>query len=154
MSQDRILGSAVVLQVYGPNGPVPLAEIDKFTAKNAEELKKHHPLGQVQPRGQIVYGGYDLSFQGAKVNDDWEQIAKANDINLLSGKAAPRYRVVEQKTWYSGKVENWVYDDVLLFGFNAEAAMSNEEIKHDFSGYAPSRTDGSFAPNLGVISAI
>jgi hypothetical protein len=150
MSQDRILGSSVVLQVYGPNGPVPFAELDQFTAKNSEELKKFRPLGQVQPHGQLVYNGYDLSFKGAKVNDDWDQIAAANDLALLSGQAAPRYRIVEQTTWFSGNVEQWVYDNVLLYNFNTDSASSGEEIKRDISGFAPTRTNGGFSSNLGV----
>jgi hypothetical protein len=154
MSQDRILGSSALLQIYGSSGPVSFAELDSFTAKDQTELKKFRPLGQVQPHGQLVFGGYELSFKGAKVDDAWDQIQQANDLNLLNGKAAPRYRIVETTTWFSGNVETWTYDHVLIYGLNVDKASAGEEIKQDFSGFAPTRTSGTAgsASNAGLIS--
>ncbi len=146
MSQDRILGSATQLQIYGPNGPVNLAELDSFNADDQSELKKQRPLGRLEPHGQVVYGGWSLSFKGAKVNDDWDQIQYANDQALLAGRAAPRYRIVDSTTWYSGNVESWIYDDVLLYNFKVDKANSGEEIKLNFTGFASKRKQGgSFA---------
>lgn len=154
MSQDRILGSAARLEIYNPAGgpPIHFAELDSFTAKNKEELKEWHPLGQVQPHGQLVYGGYEFTFKGAKVNGDWDAISAANDLALLSGKPAPRYRIVETTNLYDGSVEQYVYNNCLIHGFNVDKNMANEEIKQDFSGFAPTRTNGSFSPDLGLLS--
>lgn len=149
MSQDRILGSATQLQIYGPNGPVNLAELDSFNADDQSELKKQRPLGQVKPHGQLVYGGWNLSFKGAKVNDDWDQIQYANDQALLAGRAAPRYRIVDSTTWYSGNVETWIYDDVLIHNFKADKANSGDEIKQDFTGFAAERKQGGSIGGAG-----
>lgn len=140
MSQDRILGSSAELQIQGPNGPVSLAELDSFTAKDQTELKKFRPLGQVEPHGQLVYGGWELSFKGAKINDAWDQLQASNDLALRKGKSAPRYTIVEKTTWFSGYVEVWEYHDAIIHGFNVDKASAGEEIKQDFSGFAPART--------------
>ena len=152
VSQDRILGSMVLLQVYTPGGPVAFAELDSFTAKNTEELKKYHPLGEVQPHGQLVYGGWDISFKGAKVDNSWDLIQAGNDNALLAGNAAPRYRIVETTTWFNGNVETWIYDNVLIHGLNCDKAMANEEIKMDFSGFAPTRLQPGGNPIQGVLN--
>lgn len=158
MSQDRILGSSAVLQISGPNGPVTFAELDSFTAKDVTELKKFRPLGQVQPHGQLVYGGFELSFKGAKVDDAWDRIQASNDEALLNGRAAPRYSVVESTTWFSGNVEVWTYENVIIHGLNVDKASAGDEIKQDFSGFAPTRVSGSsgarFTSGSGLMSGM
>ena len=156
MSQDRILGSAVVIQLYGKNGPVTFAELDSFSADDQSELKKHRPLGQVPPHGQTVYGGYNISFKGAKIDDSWDQIQKANDDALLAGGQAPRYRIVDSTNWLNGNTETWVYDNVLLHGFKFDKANAGEEIKQDFTGFAPTRKASGvtgFLPANGIFTA-
>lgn len=142
MSKDRILGSATQLQVYSSTGPINFAELDSFSVDDQAEVKKWRPLGQVEPHAQQVYGGYNLAFKGAKVNDDWDRLQLANDQALLNGNAAPRYRIVDTTTWMDGTVEVWVYPDVILHNFKFDKANSGEEIKLDFSGYAPRRENG------------
>ena len=152
MSQDRILGSMVKLQVYGPNGPVNLAELDSFSADDQSELKKFRPLGQVKPHGQVIYGGYNLSFKGAKIDDSWDAVQLGNDEALLNGQAAPRYRIVDTTTWFNGTAETWVYDNVILYGFKVDKANAGDEIKQDFTGFAEIRTrDGASGGGAGSV---
>jgi hypothetical protein len=140
MSQDRILGSAVTLQIYTSAGVVDFAELDGFTATDKSEKKEFRPLGQVAPHGQIIYGGYDLDFKGAKINADWDTVQADNDTALLAGESAPRYRVLQKTVWLDGTIEAWVYNDVILYNFKQDAAAANDEIKGNFTGFAPTRT--------------
>ena len=142
MSKDRILGSAVSLQIYTSTGTQDFAELDGFTATDKTEKKEFRPLGQVAPHGQLIYGGYDLAFKGAKVNDDWDTIQESNDTALLDGDSAPRYRIVETTTHYDGTTETWIYPDVLLYNFKSDKAAANDVIKQDFTGFAATRTRG------------
>lgn len=130
------------LQIYSSSLPIDFAELDSFTVTDKTELKQFRPLGQVEPHGQLIYGGYDLAFKGAKINGDWDTIQSNNDLQLRSGSAAPRYRIVDTTTWFDGTVETWIYDNVLLYNFKSDMATSNAEIKQDMTGFAPTRISG------------
>lgn len=156
MSKDRILGSSTVLQIYGPSGPVPFLEIDSFTAKNAETMEKRRPLGQVPPHPQVIYGGWELTLKGGKVDESWDQASASNDEALLAGQSAPRYRIVDTTIHMDGHAEVWNYEDVVLHGFNRDAVKSDDEIKVDCSGFSPRRTAGSVgtAQGGGLLSQV
>jgi hypothetical protein len=143
MSQDRILGSSCLVEIYDSSGnPVPFGEIDSFTSEPQHEMKTFHPLGQVQQHGQIIYKGYKLSFKGAKINGDLEQIQYILDQALLNGQAAPRYRITELTTLYSGTVEKWVYDGALIYNVKVDKSNAEDEIKQDLEGWAPTKMPG------------
>ncbi len=139
MSQDRILGSSCTIDIYGQSGPVPFGEVDSFTAEPEHELKKFHPVGQIPEHGQLIYKGYKLSFKGGKINGDLEAIQTAIDAALLAGQKAPRYRVTQTTILYDGAVEKWVYDNALLYNLKIDVSNAADEIKQDFSGWAPKR---------------
>lgn len=142
MSQDRILGSAATIEVYGTSGPVPYGELDSFDAEPEHELKKFHPLGQKEEHGQMIYKGWKLSFKGAKVNGDWEAIQAAQDAALLAGQPAPKFRVTETTILNTGVVETWIYDNAILYGLKTNKDNAEDEIKQEMSGWAPKRIKG------------
>lgn len=159
MSQDRVLGSMVQLQVFGASGaspgPIALAEIDSFSAKNKTSLMEHRPLGQVAPHGQLAYGGWELSFEIGKIDVSLENVQDANDAALLAGQAAPRYRIVETTTFFNGDVRTNVYEGVLLYDFDVAQAQNNEVVKQRVTGFASTRNgDGGLGGFLNDLSNI
>lgn len=155
--QDRVLGSAVVLQIFGSTGAVPgpisLGEVDEFSAKSKSTLHETHPLGNVQPHGQLIYGGYDLSFKFGTVDDSVHALCDANDLALLAGQPAPRYQIVETITYRDGTSTTITYRNVLLYNFDLQAAMSNEEVKQNVEGFAATRDSGAGLGALNVINS-
>ena len=152
MSKDRILGSAVHLQIYGGTGTsggmIAFAELDSFSSKNKTTLKQNHPLGEVVPHGQLIYDGYELSFEVGKVDASLEVLQNANDQALLNGQSAPRYQIVDQTNLLDGTTETWVYPNVVLHDFDVTKAMGNEEIKQKCNGFAPARYSGGVLATL------
>lgn len=142
MSQDRILGSSATIEIYSSSGPISFGEIDSFNSEPEHELKKFHPLGQVEEHGQIIYKGYKLSFKGGKINGDLDAIQEAIDTALLAGQSAPRYRITELTILFDGTVETWVYDNALIYNLKVDKSNAADEIKQDLSGWAPKRVRG------------
>jgi hypothetical protein len=142
MSQDRILGSSATIEIYSSSGPISFGEIDSFNAEPEHELKKFHPLGQVEEHGQVIYKGWKLSFKGGMINGDLDKIQEAIDTALLSGQSAPRYRITETIIMFNGVVNTWVYDNALIYNLKNDVSNSADEIKQDLSGWAPKRVRG------------
>lgn len=142
MSQDRILGSATTISIYGPNGPVPFGELDGFTDEPGTTEKNWHPLGQIEDHQQLVYKGYKLTFKLGKVNGDIENLQQSLDAALLAGQPAPRYRIVDQTIWYSGNVETWIYDNALVYGLKISSSNAEDAIGQDLTGWAPRKDPG------------
>jgi len=139
-SSDRIIGSCVTLSLYTSSGTVDLAEIDSFTAKARHDKKTYKPLGQFEDHEQTIYKGYDLTFKGGKIDSSWDSLQADIDTALLAGESAPTYTVKEVTTFYDGTTKTWVYKNVVLHGFEIDAAASGDEIKCSFTGFAPYRT--------------
>jgi hypothetical protein len=142
MSQDRILGSAAQIQIYGQNGPAPFGELDSFSDEPTTAEKNWHPLGQVPDHQQLVYKGYKLTMKLGKINDDIENIQQSLDAALLAGRPAPLYRIVTQTTWYSGNVETWIYNNAQIYGLKDGFANAEDAIGQDLTGWAPKKERG------------
>ena len=142
MSQDRILGSMAMVQVYGPNGLQPFGELDSFDDEPQHELKNFKPLGQVEEHGQLVYKSYKLTFKFGKINGDMEQIQQLIDAALLAGQASPRFRIVTTTTWFSGNVETWIYDNALIYNLKDSFSDSGDAVGQDMNGWAPRKDPG------------
>lgn len=149
MSQDRVLGSKVLIQINTALGPTLFAEIDSFDEKNEEKLDKRHPLGQVQPHGQKAYEGYQLTIRGAVVDPSVENLELQDDVLLLSGQPANRYTITRTVSYYNAPTKVWTYPNALLYGFTWNAAAADDEVKFDCTAFCPVKTDGTFAPSLG-----
>jgi hypothetical protein len=142
VSQDRILGSATTVSVYGPNGPTPFGELDAFNDEPGTTEKNWHPLGQVEDHQQLVYKGYKLTFKLGKIDDSIENIQQSLDAALVAGQSAPRYRIVNQTTWYSGNVETWIYDNALIYGLKDGFANAEDAIGQDLTGWSARKDRG------------
>ena len=142
MSQDRILGNSVQIEIYSTSGPISFGEIDSFTATPQHTEKKFHPLGQVAEHAQIIYQSYKLDFKGGRINGDLDAIQEAIDTALLAGQAAPRYRVTETITYYDGTITTWIYDNALIYNLKDDVSNAADEIKLEMTGWAPTRVRG------------
>lgn len=140
MGKDRILGSMATITVNGPNGPVPCGEFDKFTAKQKSELKERKPLGQIKPHGQVSYGGWEMDFEGGKIDSALANVVATINGDLLNGKPAPKFTVVQTIKRYDGAVERYKYPDASLYGFEQSIDKADDEIKEKIKGWAAERT--------------
>lgn len=143
MSSDRILGSAVTIDIYSPTGGViPFGELDAFTPEPQHDLKQWHPLGQVPMHEQPVYKDWKFTFSGGKINGDKDQIQYSIDQALLSGQAVPRFRITQTTVLYDGTTEVWIYDNAVLHNLKTDVTNAEDQIKQDMTGYAPTRVKG------------
>lgn len=137
----RVLSNNAVISVkdgllFGPN--IPIGELDGFTATSTTSLLKFRPIGTAIETAQLKYGGYDLSFDGGKV--DWELARRYHAMESVLRSAGDNFLFeIEQKiTYYDGTEEIFTYNDVVLFGYSLDA-KTGEELKEKVSGYAPQR---------------
>lgn len=142
MGKDRVLGSSATIALYGPNGPVSIAECDSFKATRKSSQKQFQPLGQVGERTQDVYGGYDLDIGGAVVDPSYDYILDEIDSAALAGQANIRFRVTETVQYYDGSTKTYVYPDTVLYSPDKDIASAKDEIKWTFKGSAQTRVAG------------
>jgi len=136
MGKPRVRGSHAVINIIPAGGTEPRAvgEISKFSVKELGEVKKSRSMGEQQVTANKTFEGYDLSFEGGKV--DWElaQLLHAQDAAIVAGKRAPYFQVKQVITYFGDKKEEFTYDDVILFGYNLDMD-ANDEMSEKFEGF-------------------
>ena len=157
MGKTRVLGKDVQVFLTSPDGltSLPLLqEVDRFSAKNNDELKKSRPLGETTHASHTVHMGWDLEFEAGKNNWNLSCFFQAQDEQMRKGGRRPFARVVERVTHLDGSDETWVYEEVSLFGYNEDIGSQTDEIKEKFSGYAKRRVSVTGSKSeLGAVGA-
>lgn len=141
-AQDRVVGSSAKIALYGPNGPVPFAEVDSCKETRKSSQKAFQPLGEVGERTQDIYEGYELDFSGAVIDPSYDDIIDQIDQAAQNGKPNVRFRVTQSITYYDGSVKTYVYPDTVLYGFDKDIASAKDEIKWTCKGSAQKRQAG------------
>ena len=142
MSQDRVLGSSVVVDMYLPSGPLTINELDSFTPDRKSSQKQFQPLGQIGERTQDIPGNWELSFSGGIVDSEFDAFVQQIEDAGQAGQANIRAMVKETTTYYDGSVVTYVWPDTVLYNFKKEASSAKDEIKYSFSGAAQKRIPG------------
>lgn len=143
MGKVRVLGAACKLQVVAKDGTfVDIGEIDRFSARNLSENMKSNPLGETETNSWVRYEGWDLDFEGGKVNWHLANLVLAQDNRTRANLRSPLFRVVDKLTHLDGEVEEWVYGDVTLHMYNFDAGDSASELREKIQGFAPYRDQG------------
>lgn len=159
MGTPRILGNNAEIFVNLGAGVVSVGEVDKFSAKSLSEIKKSQALGQKTVTSNVVHMGWDLSFEGGKIDWKTAQAFHAQDEQIVKGGRAPLFTVKQKITYYNGQVEEFEYTDVSLAGYELDMGGATEEMSEKFVGFAAARrasnTDANIvATKTGITSHI
>lgn len=134
MGKARISGNNAFIYVTDASGAkIEIGEVDKFSAKKADELKKAKPLGQKGITSWVEHGGWELSFEGGKVDFKLAQMLHAQDEQILKGGRSPYFKVKERIEYMNGDIEEWEYPEVSIHGY--EIDVPSEELSEKFSGF-------------------
>lgn len=120
--------------------PVYLGEIDNFQRTSKTKASIDRPTGYALEGSTVQYGGWDLSFDGGKVDWALAHFYYLQDRGLIAGKQPPEFFINEIVKHYNGSMENWVYRNVTLFGFDGNTG--DGESKESLKGFSPLREIG------------
>lgn len=136
MGKPRARGSHAVISVNDQNGnKIDIGEVNKFSVKELGELKKSRAIGEHAVTATKTFEGYDLSFEGGKV--DWklaQLLHKADDQIYKFNARAPYFQVTQKIKYYNGVEETYTYENVILHGYNMDID-ANDEIMEKFEGF-------------------
>lgn len=135
MGKPRVRGSHAKIAICKPDGTViDIGEISKFSVKELGEIKKSRSMGEQEVTANKTFEGYDLSFEGGKV--DWKagQLLHKQDAQIVGGARAPYFVVKQTITYYGGQQEQYVFNDVVLYGYNLDID-ANDEMMEKFEGF-------------------
>lgn len=147
----RVLASSAIIKVKDPNTglDIKIGEIDSFRASSTSTIIKSRPIGTALETIQHKYGGYDLEFQGGKVDWNLASLLHGQDILARSIGEAPMFTVESTIKHFDGTVETYLYNRVIIHGYSVDI-NTGDAIGESFKGYAPERN--SF--NLGQVGDV
>lgn len=136
MGKKRLEGQHCKIYVEAAGGKkIPIGEVNKLTVKTNNELRKSKSIGEAENSSSLTFDGYELSFEGGKV--DWRAAALLHqqDVKIVDGERTP-YFVVQQTLKYFGTDtrETHTYPEVTIYGYEIEVD-ANSEIQEKFTGY-------------------
>ena len=150
MGKPRVYGNNAKIYVADAKGnEILVGEVDKFSAKNLDELRKSQPLGDKNITSQTTFKGYDLDFEGGKVDAKLAALFHAQDQQIHAGGRSPYFIVREEVRHFDGTLEVWVYRNVTLHGYNHDAP-SDEMLTEKFSGFSGTLKERGKHDNTGV----
>lgn len=139
IGKARVLGSSAIIKVSDGTTACAIGEIDKFSAKENTELKKSRPIGAKLFTTQVDPQGWDLSFEGGKVDWNIAALMQAQSRQFYGNNRSVYFEVEQSITFFDGKVETYIYHDVTLHGLNLDIGGSGDEISEKFEGFAAYR---------------
>ena len=140
----RVQGKNVTLLIHSESFllPIPLGEIDKFSAKSMTYTQKTRPVGAILQGQTDIYSGYELSFEVGKVNWRLARMLHIQDQKLRSGLLPVKFFISETIDHYDGSKEQWYYKNVHLY---------NYDINHDSSDSMQTLQGWSSHKEIGTI---
>lgn len=151
MGKARILGRDAQIFANAGSTVIALGEVDKFSAKKLDELKKSQPLGEKNPTSNVVHMGWELSFEGGKVDWALAQMIHAQDEQIRSGGRSPYFSIKQRITYYDGKIEEFEYTDVSIYGYEMDMGSSTDEITEKVTGFAGARRLSNVDPAIAAV---
>lgn len=153
VGKARVLGSNATIFVRdGSNNPCKIGEVDKFTAKKSDELKKSRPLGVKEFASQIDDQGWELSFEGGKVDWNLAALIQAQIDQYAGGGRSAYFEVVQSILFYNGEIEEYTFSDVTIHGYNLDVGGSGDELQEKFEAFAARRkaSNGKSIADVGA----
>lgn len=142
MGKPRIRGSHAKILVHDQDGkPLEVGEISKFSVKELGELKKSRAIGEHEITSTKTFEGYDLSFEGGKVDWQLAQLLHEQDVNIVTNNRTPYFQVVQTITYYgTDKTETYTFPQVTIHGYSLDID-ANDEMTEKFEGFCGKRKD-------------
>jgi hypothetical protein len=137
MGKPRVRGSHAKISVQLGDRSYDIGEVSKFSVKELGEVKKSRSMGEQEVTANKTFEGYDLSFEGGKVDFNASVLLHNQDQKIKDGEAAPYFTVTQKITYYGNKVEEYVYRNVVLYGYNLDMD-ANDEMTEKFEGFSGS----------------
>jgi hypothetical protein len=135
MGKPRVRGNHAKIYITDSKGvAVEVGEISKFTVKELGEVKKSRGIGQNSITSNKTFEGYDLSFEGGKVDWNLAQMLHRQDELIYKGNRAPGFTVSHTVYFFDGSVEIFTYNDVTIYGYNLDID-ANDELMEKFEGF-------------------
>lgn len=136
MGKPRVYGNNARIYVINPvtQTEIQVGEVDKFKAKNDDELRKSKALGETEYTSQVTFGGYTLDFEGGKVDSNLAALMHAQDNQISHGGRSPYFVVKERVKLLDGTIEEWIYPEVSLHGYDKDAP-SEDQLTEKFGGF-------------------
>jgi hypothetical protein len=135
MGKPRIRGNQAKILVRNSSGQdVQVGEISKFSVKELGEIKKSRSIGQKSITANKTFEGYDLSFEGGKVDWNLAQILHKQDEKIYDGGRSPYFTVLQEIVYYDNSRETFSFDDVTIYGYSLDID-ANDELMEKFEGF-------------------
>ena len=135
MGKPRVRGNHARIYITDSKGvAVEVGEISKFTVKELGEVKKSRSIGQNSITSNKTFEGYDLSFEGGKVDWHLAQMLHRQDERIYGGGRAPGFIVKHIVFFFDGSSEEFTYSDVTIYGYNLDID-ANDELMEKFEGF-------------------
>lgn len=135
MGRPRIRGQHVKLSIQDKSGKsIDVGEISKCSIKELGELKKSRSIGEAGVTSTKTFEGYDLSFEGGKVDWRLAQMLHKQDDEIYSGERSPYFKVEQVFTYYDGGVDTYLYPEVTIHGYSLDID-ANDELTEKFEGF-------------------
>lgn len=159
MGKPRVYGSNCRIYVIDPSTQkeILVGEVDKFKAKSDDELRKSKALGENEYTSNVTFGGYTLDFEGGVVDSNLAALFHAQDTQIANGGRAPYFLVKERVKHLDGIIEEWIYEDCTLHGYDKDSP-GEDQLTNKFSGFCGCKKKKSEAATTtdmtSVISAM
>lgn len=136
MGKPRVRGSHAEIFVIAEDTKetVKVGEISKFSVKELGEIKKSRTMGDQEVTANKTFEGYDLSFEGGKVDWNLASMLHNQDKSIVAGNRAPLFKIRQKITYYGNRVEVFEYSNVVLYGYNLDMD-ANDEMMEKFEGF-------------------
>ena len=135
MGKPRVRGSHAKISIKVGTEVVDVGEVSKFSVKELGELKKSRAIGEQEVTSNKTFEGYDLSFEGGKVDWNAAAVLHSQDLAIKDGKAAPYFQITQEIKYYGAtNSEVYTYENVTLHGYNMDID-ANDEIMEKFEGF-------------------
>lgn len=135
MGKPRVRGNhARILVVDSTGTEIDVGEVSKFSVKELGEVKKSRAIGQNSVTANKTFEGYDLSFEGGKVDWNLAQLLHRQDELIYTGRRAPSFKVIQKVFFFDGSVEEYSFEDVTIYGYNLDID-ANDELMEKFEGF-------------------
>jgi hypothetical protein len=135
MGKPRVRGNHAIIKVRKLDGAeISIGEVSKFSVKELGEIKKSRAIGQNSVTANKTFEGYDLSFEGGKVDWNLAQLLHRQDETIYKGGRSPLFYVTQKIFFFDGSTEEFNYNDVVIYGYNLDID-ANDELMEKFEGF-------------------
>lgn len=135
MGKPRLKGQHTKIFVKDADGKnIIVGEISKCSVKDLGELKKSRSLGEVEVTGSKSFEGYELSFEGGKVDWRLAQLMHLQDEHIANGERSPYFQVETRFNYYNKASDTYTYPEVTIYDYNLDMDQGDDAMEK-FTGF-------------------